>query len=165
MTRLFDGFISILYIQIWEHRIRITRFPDGEVFDRIPPTDLNPFSHPRTLLSNFSRAEAFIRQCISEATGNRPVKTSPIVVMHPMEKLDGGLTQIERRAFLELGYGAGAREVHVHTGQPLNQVTRETLGSLEQDPERPPPKHFTLQKLFLPAIFIIFVWLQFKDHW
>ena len=165
MTKLLDSFVHILYIQIWEHRIRITRFPDGEVFERTPPTDINPFSHPRTLLSDFTHAEAFIHQCILETGGNRLAKTSPIVVMHPMEKLDGGLTQIERRAFLELGYGAGAREVHVHTGPALHQVTRETLDTLEQDPERLPPKHFTLRKLFLPAIFIIYVLLQFKDRW
>jgi len=165
MASLLDRFTHILYIQVWEYRVRITRFPDGTVFERTPPTTMNPFSHPRTLLSHFSQAESFIRECIIESTGHGLTKAAPIVVMHPMEKLDGGLTQIERRAFLELGYGAGAREVHVYTGQALDQVTRETLNTLEQDPERPTPKHFTLRKLFLPAIVIIFVLLQFKDHW
>ena len=165
MPSLFDRFTSILYIQVWEHRIRITRFPDGDILERTPPAGTNPFSHPRTLLNHFSQAEAFIRACITDAIGNHLAKASPIVVIHPMEKLDGGLTQIERRAFLELGYGAGAREVHVHTGHPLSQVTRDTLGTLEQDPERPVPKHFALRKLFLPAIFIVYVLFQFKDHW
>ena len=165
MPKLLDRFTNILYIQIWEHRIRITRFPDGEVFERTPPTTLNPFSHPRTVLSDFAHAEAFMKQCITETNDYRLAKTSPIVVMQPMEKIDGGLTAIERRAFLELGYAAGAREVHVHTGQALNRITRETLDTLEQDPERPVPTHFSLRKLLLPAVFIIYLLLQFKDRW
>ena len=36
-----------------------------------------------------------------------------------MEKLEGGLTQIEKRAFRELAFGAGASEIYLYSGTPL----------------------------------------------
>lgn len=43
----------------------------------------------------------------------------PVVVIHPMEKIEGGLTEIERRAFQELATAAGARETVVHEGTEI----------------------------------------------
>ena len=39
--------------------------------------------------------------------------------MHPMEKVEGGLTQIEERVFLEVAYGSGASKAAVWTGDQL----------------------------------------------
>ena len=36
-----------------------------------------------------------------------------------MEKTEGGLTMIEKRAFRELAFGAGAREVVLYQGKQL----------------------------------------------
>jgi rod shape-determining protein MreB len=36
-----------------------------------------------------------------------------------MEKTEGGLTEVERKAFRELALGAGARAVVVHEGEEL----------------------------------------------
>ena len=44
---------------------------------------------------------------------------SPRVIIHPMEKLEGGLTEIEVKAFRELCIGAGARQVVVYMGDEL----------------------------------------------
>ena len=45
-----------------------------------------------------------------EVLGRKLFSMSPIIVVHPMEKIEGGLTGIEHRAFRELALGAGAPE-------------------------------------------------------
>jgi rod shape-determining protein MreB len=42
--------------------------------------------------------------------------------MHPLEKIDGGLTQVEERLFHELAVGAGAAKVFVWVGAPLSDA-------------------------------------------
>lgn len=46
--------------------------------------------------------------------------TSPVIIIHPMEMIDGGLSQIEERALMELASGAGARKVVVWVGHELS---------------------------------------------
>ena len=81
----------------------------------------NPFSHPRSLIANFSNAEKIIRHAIRSLYGSRlNLKPAPRIVMHPLEKHEGGLTEIEERALVELALGAGAREVLVYTGDIID---------------------------------------------
>ena len=37
----------------------------------------------------------------------------PVLLIHPKELLEGGLSEIEKRILLEMGYGAGAKKVVV----------------------------------------------------
>jgi rod shape-determining protein MreB len=52
-----------------------------------------------------------------------------------MEKTEGGLTIIEKKAFRELALGAGARDVVLKVGAPinLNNFNFETLKKNERD--------------------------------
>lgn len=43
--------------------------------------------------------------------------------MHQLEKLEGGLTDIEERVLRELALGMGAREVLIHSGDRLSVRT------------------------------------------
>ena len=76
---------------------------------------VNPFTHARSFVGNFMLAEKVLQHCIQQLhrKGFRP---APRVVMHQLEKADGGLTDIEDRVLRELAVGAGAREVLVYTG-------------------------------------------------
>jgi hypothetical protein len=79
------------------------------------------------LIGNFTNAEALLKQ------GLKKWKTffavAPSVLIHPLETIEGGLTQIEERALYELALGSGARRVVVWTGVPLNdQEVIEKLG-------------------------------------
>lgn len=88
---------------------------------RLPNTVVvNPFSHPRSLLGDFLVAEKLLRQLIIDLYGHRILRPAPMIVFQPLEKLEGGLTTVEERAFKELCAGAGGREVHVWTGRPLS---------------------------------------------
>ena len=139
---------ATMYVQVWEHRLKITNVDTGAVFDESPvlaikitnngqPTiaafgnkasaeiaedieHINPFSHPRSLIADFTSGEKLIQHIFKLLSSGSLFNPSPLAVIHPMEKIDGGLTQVEQRAFRELGAGAGAREVAVYQGPELD---------------------------------------------
>lgn len=82
----------------------------------------NPFSHPRSFVANFGLAEKVLQYGIAQVNTSK-LPPSPRVVMHQLEKTEGGLTGIEDRVLRELALGAGAREVVVHIGAKVNTRT------------------------------------------
>ena len=142
-------FSGLIYIQIWEKRIKVSNVSNGIVFDETPliaigpvksePNAIlaigdsakdilssdsvkvtNPFSHPRMLVREFEKAEKIIQHAIREVHQAKYLRPNPKVVIQPMEKLEGGLSDVEVRVFHELALGAGARETVVHTGGELS---------------------------------------------
>ena len=150
-NRVKGVFSSTVYIQLWEDRIKIAHVELQSVFEEQPyiaidnkekkkPTVmavgnaayrllgssryevLNPFSHPRLLVNDFEEAERVLQYGIREVCKAKLFQSSPVVVIHPHEKLDGGLTDIECRVFRELALGAGARKAYLHTGNEIPLV-------------------------------------------
>lgn len=80
---------------------------------------VNGFKHPRSLLADFTVAEQTLKYFLQQVLPRRWITPSPDLIIHPQAMLDGGLTEIEIRAFAELGFGAGARQVFVWTGPEL----------------------------------------------
>jgi len=142
---IINKFGTTLYVQIWENRIKVSDVMTSKVFDEKPLVELgaskknvtpvvafgneaginaiNPFSHPRVLFSDFNVGEKLLQLIFNKILGGHFFSPSPAVVIHPMEKTEGGLTLIEIRAFRELGLGAGARDVVVYQGKPLHLET------------------------------------------
>lgn len=85
------------------------------------------FRHPRTLVENFEAAQELLKSALDGLYGRRFF--SPLLVMHPLEKLAGDLTQIEERALLELAEAAGGRRGCIWTGR---QLVDEDLRSARQ---------------------------------
>ena len=101
---------------------------------------LNGFDHPRSIIGDFEVAEATLRFFIQMV--NAPKKKFfyvPTLVIHPLEKLDGGLTQVEARALEDMGYRASANKVFVWDGRELKD---EEVVSLKFPPKgrRYPPE-------------------------
>lgn len=84
-----------------------------------PAQLIQPFAHPRSLVSDFASAEALIRIQLQCVLGKGWLRVAPSVVMHPLGNPDGGFTQVELRAFREMALGAGASTARVWTGRPL----------------------------------------------
>ncbi|RUO56821.1 rod shape-determining protein [Pseudidiomarina homiensis] len=82
----------------------------------------NPFLHTRSFVADFLLAEKVLQYGIFEIHKSK-IRPSPRVVMHQLEKTEGGLTGIEDRVLRELALGAGAREVVVHIGAKVNTRT------------------------------------------
>lgn len=87
---------------------------------RVPNTEIcNPFAHPRSLVSDFTVASCVLKAFFSRVRGKSPFQLKPVVVIHPLGEHNGGLTQVELRAFRELALVSGAKEVHIWQGPRL----------------------------------------------
>ena len=82
--------------------------------------------HPRTVISNVELAAATLSYFIQKVMSKKAL-LRPVVVLHPTEKLDDGITQIEVKALTELGIQIGARKVYIWQGHTL--TTREMRDS------------------------------------
>lgn len=80
---------------------------------------LNPFAHPRSLVSDFTVAEQVLKAFFGRVLGRSLLQLSPVVIVHPLGEQTGGLTQVEIRAFRELALGAGASQARVWQGPQL----------------------------------------------
>jgi len=133
-----------VYVQLSENRLCAINVRNGDEYHQIPLVALekqgsktlikaigadaktwvkqpgvaviNPFSHPRVLVADFQKAEKVLMHAFQALFATSWFAVSPRVVIQPMEKLEGGLTDIEIRALRELCLGAGAREVVVYVG-------------------------------------------------
>jgi len=143
------------YIQIRERELTVTDLASGKVWReepllairreggtarilavgseakrrRGPAVELiNPFSHPRTLLQDFIAAEKLLQAAFRQLHQSSVFRPSPFVIIHPLEKTEGGLAGVEERAFRELALGAGARGAIVWQGRVLtNAEARERI--------------------------------------
>ncbi len=116
-----------LYVQIGINRIVVKNITDGRSVTLIPDM---PFSTQRLLIGEFTRAEALMKKGFKEVGKRGLFAVSPIVLMHPLEKVEGGLSQVEERVFTELALGAGAADVMVWTGNVLSDL--EVLNKLRE---------------------------------
>lgn len=81
---------------------------------------VNPFAHPRSLVSDFTVAEALLIAVVRQVLGGTLFRPTPRIVMHPLGDPAGGFTQIERRAIREMALGAGASKVVIWVGRTLS---------------------------------------------
>ena len=148
LRQILNKFGTTVYLQIWENRLKLSNTRTGVVFDEKPLVAIEsgskgrlsilavgssaaaaiganieiikPFSHPRVLLADFKVGEKLLQYALREILGNNTLTPTPRLVVHPMEKTEGGLTMIEVRAFKELALGAGATDAVVYQGRVLS---------------------------------------------
>lgn len=143
---MLSSFKPVIYIQISPECITVKNVKSGEMIAEVPemaistsskPTILavgtqarvaaarqparvvNPFSHPRSLVSDFMIAEEMLKYYLHRVLRKSFLALAPIVVMHPLSSPAGGFTQVERRVFREMAAGAGASEVVLWVGSIL----------------------------------------------
>ena len=126
----------LLYVQISPERLTVRDVKAGvEISEpprmanahaagtRMAPMGLdaamNPFGHPRSMVSDFSAGEQLLKAFIRRVRPRSLFSVSPRVVMHPLGNPEGGFTQVEIRAFHEMALAAGASQVVVREGRPL----------------------------------------------
>lgn len=136
-----------VYVQISPKRLTLRNLKSGEVISEIPemaiapaPTGeilavgpqarlaavaegaklVNPFAHPRSLISDFTAAEAILRFYLRRILPKSWLSLAPIIILHPRGSPEGDFTPIDLRAFRELGLGAGGSGSFVWTGPELS---------------------------------------------
>lgn len=155
---MFSALQPIVYVQISPERLTLKNLNTGESIAEVPelaisappkpkilavgpqaraaaasqPAEVvNPFAHPRSLVSDFTVAEQLLKHQLRRVLGNSLLRFAPYVVIHPLGSPAGGFTQVERRAFREMALGSGASVVRVWTGRSLTD--HEVLS------KQPPP--------------------------
>lgn len=111
-----------VYVQVFRNRFVLSRLDKGMRMERT-----GDFSHPRMLVGKFQEAEMLLGQLLRDAYGKALFPPRPLVVIHPKEVLEGGLTDIEERVLMEMALGAGARRVKVWLGEDLAAETIATV--------------------------------------
>lgn len=118
---------SILYVTLSVDKVSIRNIRKSEEASMTATEDSMRFSHPRALVGNFTNAEVLLKNLTKKMGGF----TAPSVVVHPLENVDGGLTQIEERCLRELVIGGtNARMAVVYTGPRLtdSEVIQKVKG-------------------------------------
>ena len=152
---MFNFFRNTLYVRVKPEHLSVLHIQSGKEFMDLPViaikningkssilaighdamtktglpniTIANGFKHPLTLLADFTVAELTLKQFINKVAPNKFFTPASIIVIHPLTILEGGLTQIEIRAFTELCIMAGARKVYVWTGPELSKEELQQL--------------------------------------
>ena len=143
---MLTSLIPVVYVQLSPDRLVVRNSKTGEVISEIPEVAIaydpkarilgvgaearshveatlvkivNPFAHPRSLVSDFTLGEELLKAFVRRLLGRSIFAASPRVVIHPLGDPIGGLTQIEIRALHEMAIGAGASRVVVWEGRAL----------------------------------------------
>jgi rod shape-determining protein MreB and related proteins len=104
-----------IYVRITRDLLRVKNLKSGKEVQGIPEV---PFSTTRLLVGHFESAERTLKAAVAQVGGSS-FMLSPKVLMHPLEMVEGGLSQIEQRVLHELAIGAGGKKVVVFVGPEL----------------------------------------------
>lgn len=81
-----------------------------------------PFSNARLLVAEFGIAAQLLGELVEQLRPRRLFSLPPSMLIHPLERLEGGLSEIERRILTELGLGCRMRKVRLYTDEPLDNA-------------------------------------------
>ena len=113
-------FRADIYVRITRNLFRVKNLKSGQEAQGVPET---PFTTTRMLVGDFQSAQRTLKSALAQVGGASFL--APNLLMHPLEMVEGGLSQIEERVLLELAKGAGASKVVVFVGPALgdNEVS------------------------------------------
>lgn len=98
-----------LYYQIKRGEVTVTFLEGGKTISK----KCGALNHPRTLMGDFMEIEGCFKSIASELAPRRFLLQDPTAIVHLLENVEGGHTNVEIRAFREAAFGAGAREIFV----------------------------------------------------
>jgi hypothetical protein len=82
----------------------------------------NPFTHPRTLMSDVDVAKDIIAETLKQSlTGFSDRLLRPVIIFHPLRKLESGITKLEEQAVVHLLEQMGASKAFVYEGDVLSR--------------------------------------------
>lgn len=76
-------------------------------------TPATPYRSTRNLVGYFHPAVECLREGLKTIGALRILKPKPSLVIRAMEMNEGGLSEVEKRVFLEIGHAAGGKKVSV----------------------------------------------------
>ncbi len=120
-------FKATLYVRVSRNKLDVRHIESGRNVRVMSDT---PFTTHRLLMGDFLAAESALRKAIAEIQPGPKPFTALSVLMHPMEMVEGGLSGVENRVFMEVADCAGATRMFVWVGHDLSdQEVREKVGA------------------------------------
>jgi len=104
---------EILYVKMKENSFTVKSIKSGNI---VTINATTPFSTNRLLIGEFSIAEKLLNSGFKELNKSF---FNPIAIIHPLEKIDDKLSEVEEKVFKELALSAGARKVKLWLGEEL----------------------------------------------
>ena len=118
---MFDKLLTkAIYVKVYENRFVLKLLEEGETPITIVATE--PFTTKRLLVGQFMAAERALKKGFADIFSGKWFSPNPVVVIHPLEKVDDGLSDVEERVLRELAAGTGARKVTVWLGRELSDA-------------------------------------------
>jgi hypothetical protein len=108
---------STLYVRARPNQFHIRRIEDGK---EVVVSSQEPFTTRRLLIGEFLSAEATLREGMARLRPGPVFLSDPVVVIHPLEMTEGGISAVEHRVLMEVAHGAGAKRVTVWVGHELS---------------------------------------------
>jgi len=100
-----------IYIKLWRNHVEISNLETGET---ITKPALNSFSSVRNVVGNFNYANEAIKSVLNELRLKPTFLGAGLnIIIQQLEGIEGGLSDIEKRALRDLGEMAGGRKVFI----------------------------------------------------
>ncbi len=113
-------FVSTLYVRVSRNQLRVRHL---ETKREVAVSPRVPFSTRRLLVGNLTSAEESLQQAVDRVQKGRWYPSPPAVVIHPLEMVEDGLSEVEERVLRELAAGgAAARKVVIWIGHELSDA-------------------------------------------
>jgi len=119
-------FFNAVYVKVRRNQFQVLSLKSGFETTVVAQT---PFTTTRLLVGQFVVAQNTLKDALKQITKGSLLAVSPYIVIHPLEMVEGGLSEIEERIYREVAIGAGASKVVVWVGHELNDSeVKEKLG-------------------------------------
>ena len=133
-------FPDAVWVQIYKDKMQLMDIDGTITHTRLPDV---PYDHPRSIIADFDAAAVTLKQLLPSPVMKRLF--SPIALLQIMDLPEDGLTEVEKRALLELGYESKVQNVILfdHAGNALTQASL------------PSQHRLTIIKIFLMIVIMV----------
>ncbi len=119
-------FKNTVYVKIRKNTFDLRHIENARSYSVSART---PFTTDRLLVGDFVQAEETLKIGLKKLYADQLFAVSPMMVLHPLEHIEGGLSHVETRVFNELATVAGARKAVIWIGHSLSD--REVIEKLQ----------------------------------
>ena len=120
--------VKSIYIKIKRNLVEVTNLSTG---DTVVKQAIQPFSSIRNVVSSFNPANETIQSALEELGATSTFLSKMNILIQQLEGLEGGLSDIEKRALRDLAEMAGANKVFIlEQAEPVS--TELALEKLKQ---------------------------------
>ena len=120
-----------LYVLFSINKIEVIRLDQRKSITLIADDN---FSSSRLVLANFEKAEIHLRKCIKALIHKKFIAPPVTMLIQVCDLFEGGLSSVERRAFIDSGEHAGAVGVKVIYGN--RKLSQEEALKLLKTPQK-----------------------------